>query len=136
MIEQKDFKRDSKLNLLFLANFALCLLVGIKYLILKEISTATCWISASSLWFINFSWRSLNPFLRITQEELIIFRSALLKPKKIKWETIKEIDEKGAFSFKLILTNGKKIKISWMEFNKDDRKNIIPTIKEILNNKL
>jgi hypothetical protein len=95
-----------------------------------QLSVVAIWISAGSLWLLRYGWQIKNPYINITDDEMTINKSPIIK-KKVKIVDIEKILKITRFNIIISLRNTKKIKISLFPIEKSERKNLITAINKI-----
>lgn len=128
----KKFPNSSLLNKVALLNTVLIFIAGVLFIFSDKVSLAVgaIWISAGALWLLRYSWQVRTPYIEISNGELTINKSPILK-KKFKISELKGIVKSTKFSLILELNNGKKTKISLFQVEKGKRDELLEIIKEI-----
>ena len=71
------------------------------------------------------------PYLRITDDKIMIFPSKIWRPKIIPWNIVSNIDFHLKNKIELILSNGKKVKIKMSSLSVDDEVQVIQKLKQV-----
>ena len=71
------------------------------------------------------------PYLRITDDKIMIFPSKIWRPKIISWNTVSNIDFHLKNKIELMLSNGKKVKIKMSSLSVDDDVQVIQKLKQV-----
>lgn len=128
-IESREFKRSRILVNLLIVNALLSGLVGLLCLIGRTPIVGFLWFMASALWFINFLWSRRTPYIRITNDGIMLFPAMARSPRVIKWDTVQKIDCTGKKKLIMQLTTGKKVRISLYSINGKERESLIRVLQ-------
>ncbi|KYK31897.1 MAG: hypothetical protein AYK19_03540 [Theionarchaea archaeon DG-70-1] len=94
------------------------------------------WLLFSASWGFNCFWVKKTPYIRITDKEIIFFLSLPAKPKVVNRNTIQKVDVQTwtdmPYKAALSLTNGKKMTIDFSSVAKEDKEDLIQTLKEFM----
>ena len=127
--DERVFQRNRIWVVGLAVNAALFGLVGALYLIAGS-GLGAIWLLGSALWCVNLFWSRAAPFMRMTRDEVAIYPAMARPPKIFKWEDIKELRREGKNRIHLHLRNGRAIKVSLASANKEDREQLIETLRE------
>jgi hypothetical protein len=79
-------------------------------------------------------WGKKTPYLRVTQDEIMLFAAMMRPPTIFQWEILQEI-----YIFKrkieFLLTNGKRERIALREVDKEDLKIVLPMLQKYVREK-
>jgi beta propeller repeat protein len=130
-----DFRR-SKARLFSFYYFGIfgCIF-GILYLSL-EFVLGILWLVIALFWGINYFWIKKIPFIRITKDEIMVFKDPMHKPEIIKWSDIQKINVQTwtdiPYKLELSLSNGKKTKIDISPIVDEQKEDFIRTLKQFI----
>jgi beta propeller repeat protein len=123
----KDFKRDNVSLVLYIVSAIVSGLFGILFIYMEGLP-GIMFLALAALLAIFISWNKKIPSIRITNEEIIVYRF-MLEPDKITWETIKRIDfYKDTDKVELILSDRKR-GIDVMSLGAEGRSDLITALR-------
>jgi hypothetical protein len=88
------------------------------------------------MWMLNFIWKQKIPYIRITDDEIMLFKNIAYSPKVINKNDIQKINVETwtNYSYKayIFLKNGKKIGISFSSLHDDDKEDLVDALTQLV----
>jgi len=126
----RDFKRgncSSEAPMVYIAYLPLYILfIFTQYVWLLELTVLlVCTILTATI-----LWCKKTPYIRITNDNIVVFSTMILKPKVVEVDTIEDIDFSVEDKIFLLLKNGKKVKIKFSLVHADEDLLLIKALKK------
>ena len=127
----RDFKRgncSSEAPMVYVAYLPLYFLfIFTQYVWLLELAG----LLVCTILIATILWCKKTPYIRITNCNIIIFSTMILKPKIVEVNTIEDIDFSVEDKILLLLKNGKKVEINFSLVHADEDLHLIKALKKI-----
>lgn len=131
--QSQDFKNNSFSNFLLLLSAVIIIVAGVVSII-TDFKGFLHFIFAV-IFVIYYDWRQKFPYIRITHDKIIFFKTLVYGPHIINKNFIKEVDVETWTDFpykvNILLSNNKKIGIHLYSIHEEDRKRLYHALTEL-----
>ncbi|KYK31900.1 MAG: hypothetical protein HXS48_03920 [Theionarchaea archaeon] len=133
----KDFRRNlmtTHLSSVLLLSYAVFAVYA--YLLEMRMLSGLIFFILPVFSVLNYFWSKRIPYLRITNDEIMIFKTMGRKPKVVRRDTIRKINIQTwpdlPYKADLLLSNNKKVEIEFSSIVEEDRKDLIQALRGVV----
>jgi hypothetical protein len=138
---QKEFKKlpiaeTFLANIHFLVFAVIFVPMGITTIFNMEHPTGFLYLITSAIYALIYIWRQKFPYIRITGDEIILFKNITYSPKVINKNEIQKINVETWTNYPykayIFLKSGKKIEIFFSSFHDDDKEDLVDALTQLV----
>lgn len=135
-MKPKDFKRNNASAFSPMVLAVLYALVGLLYLSGLEQSYGFLFLILSSVFVVYCFWNKKFPYIRITQDEIMLFETSGHRPRVVKRDAVQKVIIQTwtdlPYKAELLLSNGKKMEIDFSSIDGRDKEDLIQTLRQLV----